>query len=88
MAWSDINIQIDENDKKIFEKICGELGITMSTAFNIFVKAVIGQGGIPFELNSFHINKETTEAISDVNANRNLFGPFRSRKALKESLDA
>lgn len=88
MSQSNVNIRIDEDDKKRFDEICGQLGMTMSTAFNVFAKAVIRQGGIPFELNVSSPNRETLEAIADVNAQRNLSGPFRSREALKEALDA
>ena len=45
MAQTNINIRIDETDKRLFDEICGQLGMTMSTAFNIFAKAVIRQGG-------------------------------------------
>ena len=50
-------------DKRQFDEICGQLGMTMSTAFNIFAKAVIRQGGIPFDLRVDSPNAETLEAI-------------------------
>ena len=88
MAQSNVNIRIDENDKRLFDEICNQLGMTMSTAFNIFAKAVIRQGGIPFELTVSRPNTETLEAIEDVNLKRNLSGPYESRSALREALDA
>ncbi len=88
MAQTNVNIRIDEKDKKLFDEICGELGMTMSTAFNIFAKAVIRQGGIPFELSVERPNEETQQAMEEVNQKRNLSGPFKSRDALKEALDA
>ena len=48
MAQTLINFRIEENTKKELEKICNELGITMSTAFNIFAKKVIREKRIPF----------------------------------------
>lgn len=50
MAQALINFRIDENAKKQMEEICNELGITMSTAFNIFVKKVIREKRIPFDV--------------------------------------
>ncbi len=50
MAQTLINFRIDENTKKQLEEICNELGITMSTAFNMFVKKVIREKRIPFEV--------------------------------------
>lgn len=88
MAQTNVNIRIDETDKRLFDEICGQLGMTMSTAFNIFAKAVIRQGGIPFELSLSRPNTETLEAIEDVNLRRNLSGPFQNRDALREALDA
>lgn len=50
MAHTLINFRIEENTKKELEKICNELGITMSTAFNIFAKKVIREKRIPFDV--------------------------------------
>lgn len=50
MAQTLINFRIEENTKKELEKICNELGITMSTAFNIFAKKVIREKRIPFDV--------------------------------------
>ena len=63
MAQTNVNIRIDEMDKRLFDEICGQLGMTISTAFNIFAKAVIRQGGIPFDLRVDSPNAETLEAI-------------------------
>ena len=45
-----LNIRIEENDKQEFTNICKNVGISVSTAFNIFVKTVIKQKEIPFKL--------------------------------------
>ena len=50
MAQTLINFRIEKNTKKELEKICNELGITMSTAFNIFAKKVIREKRIPFDV--------------------------------------
>ena len=88
MAQTNVNIRIDETDKMLFDEICGQLGMTMSTAFNVFAKAVIRQGGFPFDLRLEHPNAETLAAIEDVNLKRNLSGPYKGRDALREALDA
>jgi len=87
MAQTNINIRIDETDKQCFDAICGQLGMTMSTAFNIFAKAVIRRGGIPFDL-ILEPNAETMEAVADTNLGRNLSGPYKSREELLEALNA
>lgn len=50
MAQTLINFRIDEKSKKQMEQICDELGLTMTTAFNIFVKKVIREKRIPFDV--------------------------------------
>ena len=50
MAQTLVNFRIDENLKKEMENICNELGITMSTAFNIFAKKMTREKRIPFDV--------------------------------------
>ena len=50
MAQSNINIRIDEELKKQFEKFCEDTGLTMTTAFNIFIKKAVKEQRIPFEI--------------------------------------
>lgn len=50
MAQTNISIRIDEELKKQFEKFCSDTGMTMTTAFNIFVKKAVREQRIPFEI--------------------------------------
>ena len=50
MSQTLVNIRMDENVKKSMEKLCNELGITLSAAFNIFARKMIRENGIPFEV--------------------------------------
>lgn len=88
MEQTSVKVPMDQADEMMFNEICKQLGMSMSTAFNIFAKAVIRQGGFPFELNLERPNAETLEAIEDVNHERNLFGPYKNLDALWEALDA
>lgn len=45
-----INFRIDEETKKSMEQACREMGLTMTTAFNIFAKKVAKEKRIPFEI--------------------------------------
>ena len=87
MAQTNVNIRMEENLKKQFDNLCNELGLTMTTAINIFAKTMVRQKGMPFEI-SLHIpNEETLQAIDDVNNERNLSGPFHSVAELMEDLN-
>ncbi len=50
MSQTNINIRMDLELKKQFEKFCKETGLNMTTAFNIFAKAVVREQKIPFEI--------------------------------------
>lgn len=50
MAQTNVNIRMDDVLKQQFDTLCNELGLTMSTAFNIFAKTMVRQQGIPFEI--------------------------------------
>jgi len=45
-----INIRIDDDLKVRADNIFNELGLNMTTAFTIFIRQTIRQGGIPFEI--------------------------------------
>ena len=49
MAQAMINFRIDEI-KKEMEKICREMGMSMTTAFTIFATKVTKERRIPFEI--------------------------------------
>lgn len=88
MASVNINVRVDENLKKTTENIFDELGLNMSVAINIFLKQVVREQGIPFELKLEQPNAETIAAIEDVRNGRNLVGPFNSVAELMEDLNA
>ena len=50
MAMTSVNIRMDSEVKQGFDQFCGELGMTMSTAFNLFAKTALREQRIPFEL--------------------------------------
>ena len=50
MAQTMVNFRMDTEEKETFEDICEQLGLTISTAFKIFVKKVIREQRIPFDL--------------------------------------
>ena len=50
MAQAMINFRIDEKIKKEMEKICREMGMSLTTAFTIFATKVTKERRIPFEI--------------------------------------
>lgn len=90
MANTNINIRIDENLKKQFEEFCSDMGMSMSTAFNIFAKKTVRENRIPFEIGRETPNEETLKAIQEVQemkANPNIGKSYSNvDKMIKELL--
>ena len=52
MAQININIRMDAELKKQFEAFCADVGLTMSTAFNLFARTSVRLQKIPFEISA------------------------------------
>lgn len=63
MATTNISIRMDSDLKAQAEDLFSELGMNLSTAFNIFVRQSLREGGIPFEIRMEQPNKETMAAM-------------------------
>lgn len=50
MGQSTISARIDSKDKSDFDKFCNNVGLSASTAINLFVKAVLRENRIPFDI--------------------------------------
>lgn len=50
MAQSTISARLDSADKAAFDHFCENVGMSASTAINIFVKTVLRENRIPFEI--------------------------------------
>lgn len=50
MATATVNIRMPREVKDGFEAVCDDLGMSMTTAFNVFARAVARERRIPFEV--------------------------------------
>lgn len=50
MAQTTLTARVDARDKANFDAFCSNVGINTSTAINMFVKAVLRENRIPFEI--------------------------------------
>lgn len=66
MASTNINIRMDADLKRQFEAFCADMGMTMTTAFNVFARKAVREYRIPFEIGGDAPNVETVEAIREV----------------------
>lgn len=50
MSLSTLTARVDSQDKIDFDSFCSSVGLNTSTAINLFVKAVLRENRIPFEI--------------------------------------
>ena len=50
MALATITARVDEADKSAFDSFCSSVGLTASAAINMYVKTVLREHRIPFEI--------------------------------------
>ncbi len=65
MATTNLNIRTNKEIKEQADTICSELGLNMTTAVNMFLRAMIRENGIPFELKLGEPNSITVAAIEE-----------------------
>ena len=68
MATVMTNFRLDSQAKEQFEAIVNKLGMTASTAYNLFVNATIQRQGIPFDvvLDPLSNPEELKEVIAEL----------------------
>ncbi len=86
MTQSNICIRLDENLKKQFDYLCNEFGLTMTTAINMFVKAVVRENRIPFEISANIPNSVTRKAIEDIENGISYSVPYKSGKDVTRAI--
>ncbi len=62
MATTNINIRTNKEIKDRADSICSELGMNMTTAINIFLRAMVRENGVTFELKLDESNELTIAA--------------------------
>ena len=63
MSNINVTIRMDEDLKKEADALFAELGVNLSTAFNIFVRQAVREQSIPFMITKHTPNAETLAAI-------------------------
>ena len=88
MSQVNVNIRMDENTKNECNAFCNEIGISVSSAFNIFAKTVVREHRIPFEITTEVPNALTKQTIEKADKGEDVYGPYDTVDELMESLNA
>lgn len=91
MAQTMVNFRMDEELKRNMERVCSDMGMSMTTAFTIFAKKVTREKCIPFEVsagsNIREPNQETIAAIEEIQEIKKNPGNYKHYRSFSEILD-
>ena len=91
MSQSYLSVRVNEIDKKEFENFCNDVGMNVSVAINMFIKTVLKENRLPFEVGrKTKFNKDLEEALIEAKEMREHpenYKKFSSVKELMEDLD-
>lgn len=65
MSTTNINVRVDSELKQSAEALFTDLGLNMSTAITMFLRAAVSHDGIPFEVKRMVPNAETRAALAE-----------------------
>lgn len=65
MATVNMSIRMDTELKKQADAMLSDMGLNMTTAMNMFLRQVVRQGKIPFEIATDIPNPETLAAMKE-----------------------
>ena len=71
MAQATLSMRVDETLKKNFDSICDDFGFTSTAAITVFMKTVVRERRIPFEIKAStkeQINKDAWAAFIEMRA--------------------
>ena len=57
-----VTVRLDEESKKKCDELFDELGLSMTTAINIFLRQTIMAGGLPFEVKKVPAEQDQSES--------------------------
>ena len=69
MGQATLSMRVDDTLKKKFDMICDDFGFTSTAAITVFMKTVVREKRIPFEIKASgreQINKEAWEAFLEM----------------------
>lgn len=65
MAQGALSMRIDEGLKKSFDAICDDFGLTSSAAITLFIKTVVRERRIPFEIKATPTKEQINAQVWD-----------------------
>ena len=83
-----VTLRVDEDLKKQAEALFAELGLNLTTAFNIFLRQSVREQQIPFQVSKNVLNEVTLAAMDAAEKGEDLYGPYDSVSDLMDVLNS
>ena len=87
MEQATLSIRVNSKDKKEFDAFCNSVGINVSTAINMFIKAVLREQKIPFEIRSNHLDSTIIEKLQEAELEMKHTSKRYSKEDILESMN-
>ncbi|MCM1124056.1 MAG: type II toxin-antitoxin system RelB/DinJ family antitoxin [Eubacterium sp.] len=88
MKSVNVTFRVDEELKAQADSLFADLGMSLSTAFNIFLRQSVREQQIPFSISRNVPNAVTQAAMEAAENDEDMYGPYDSVEALMEALNA
>ncbi|MCL2284774.1 MAG: type II toxin-antitoxin system RelB/DinJ family antitoxin [Firmicutes bacterium] len=63
MATTNLTVRVDENIKRGFDTICENVGLTATSAVNMFIKTVVRTRTLPFTVTGLSAEEQNNKII-------------------------
>jgi DNA-damage-inducible protein J len=63
MGTVNITVRVDENTKRDFDSFCDNVGINITTAFNMFIKATLRTRQLPFIVTDIETRNQARQEL-------------------------
>ena len=83
-----VTLRVDDELKKQADALFAELGLNLTTAFNIFLRQSVREQQLPFQVSKNVPNAVTLAAMDEAENGDQLYGPFDTVADLMEALNA
>ena len=88
MGTVNITFRVDDELKKQADALFSDLGMSLSTAFNVFLRQSVREQQLPFLVSKNVPNAVTLAAMDAAENEEDMYGPFDNVSDLMEALDA
>ena len=87
MATTNTNVRVDSVLKQEAEALFNDLGLSMSSAINMFLRSAVMHDGIPFEIRRQIPNAETKAALDEYEEMKKHPDRYKRYESVDEMLD-